>query len=338
MSELDPTTTSEPEGRVLTGFRPTGPLHIGHWFGNVTTMLRLQERHEAFYFVADWHMLTTHYDRTDELPGFVRSLVLDLLAAGIDPERVTLYRQSDVKEVAELTLLLGMVSPLGWLERVPTYKERLRDMAERDVANYGLLGYPVLQTADITIVKGELVPVGEDQVAHLELSRELVRRVNRLSGTEVLIEPRPLLSRSPSVPGSDGRKMSKSLDNTIDVRDDEDTIRTKVRSFITDPNKIRKGDPGRPEICPIFALHGLFSPDIYEWTRENCRSGALGCVDCKTNLADRILAYYAPFRDRRAALDERPQTADEVLGSGATKVRPVVEDTMKAVRAALHLS
>ena len=158
-------------GRVLTGFRPTGPLHVGHWFGNVMNMVRLQEDHEAFYFIADWHMLTTHYDRTDELPGYVRSLVLDLVAAGVDPERVTLYRQSGVKEVAELTLLLGMITPLGWLERVPTYKERLRDMAERDIANLGLLGYPLLQTVDITIVRGQLVPVGEDQVAHLELSR-----------------------------------------------------------------------------------------------------------------------------------------------------------------------
>ena len=197
-------------GRVLTGFRPTGPLHIGHWFGNVVNSVRLQEDHEAFYFIADWHMLTTHYDRTEELPGNVRSIALELVAAGVDPARATFYRQSDVKEVAELNLLLGMITPLGWLERVPTYKERLRDMAERDVANLGLLGYPVLQTVDITIVKGELVPVGEDQVAHLELSREIVRRFDRLYG-DVLVEPRALLSSSPSVPGSDGRKMSKSL-------------------------------------------------------------------------------------------------------------------------------
>jgi tryptophanyl-tRNA synthetase len=324
------------EGRVLTGFRPTGPLHIGHWFGNVMNMVRLQERHEAFYFIADWHMLTTHYERTDELPGNVRSLVLDLVAAGVDPERVTFYRQSDVKEVAELTLLLGMVTPLGWLERVPTYKERLRDMSEREVANFGLLGYPVLQTVDITIVKGELVPVGEDQVAHLELSREIVRRFARLYG-DVLVEPRALLSESPSIPGSDGRKMSKSLDNAIDVRDDEEAIRRKVRSFITDPQKVRLGDPGRPEICPIFSLHALFSQDIYRWTEENCRTGALGCVDCKGNLADRIVTYYAPFRERRDALDATPELAETILAEGRAKVRPVVEETMKAVRSAMSL-
>jgi tryptophanyl-tRNA synthetase len=324
------------KGRVLTGFRPTGPLHVGHWFGNVMNMVRLQEDHEAFYFIADWHMLTTHYDRTAELPGNVRSLALDLVAAGVDPNRVTFYRQSDVKEVAELSLLLGMITPLGWLERVPTYKERLRDMAERDVANIGLLGYPVLQTVDITIVRGELVPVGEDQVSHLELSREIVRRFNRHYG-DVLVEPRALLSKAPSVPGSDGRKMSKSLDNTIDVRDDEDAIRRKVRSFITDPQKVRLGDPGRPEICPIFSLHGLFSPDIYEWTEENCRSGALGCVDCKGNLADRIVAYYAPFRERRDELDRTPEVAETILAEGQAKVRAVVEDTMKAVRGAMSL-
>jgi tryptophanyl-tRNA synthetase len=324
-------------GRVLTGFRPTGPLHIGHWFGNVMNMVRLQDDHEAFYFIADWHMLTTHYDRTADLPGNVRSLVLDLLAAGVDPNRATLYRRSDVKEVAELDLLLGMIAPLGWLERVPTYKERLRDMSEREVANLGLLGYPVLQTTDITIVKGELVPVGEDQVSHLELSREIVRRFNRLYG-DVLVEPQALLSQAPSVPGSDGRKMSKSLDNTIDVRDDEDTIRRKVRGFITDPRKVRLGDPGRPEICPIFALHGLFSADIYEWTRENCRSGALGCVDCKTNLADRIVTYYAPYRGRLAELEATPNVAETVLAEGEAKVRPVVEDTMKAVRSAMNLA
>ena len=312
-------------------------MHVGHWFGNVQNMLRLQQEHECFYFIADWHMLTTHFDRTDELRGYTHELVLDLLGAGIDPERVTLYRQSDVKEVAELTLLLGMVTPLGWLERVPTYKERLRDNAERDIANYGLLGYPLLQTVDITIVKGELVPVGEDQVPHLELSREVVRRFNRLYG-DVLVEPQPLLSETPLIPGSDGRKMSKSLDNVIGVRDEEEQIRAKVRSFITDPQKVRMGDPGRPEICPIFTLHTRFSEDILGWTETSCRSGELGCVPCKTNLADRIVEYYRPFRERRAEIERTPGLVDEVLSEGAAKVRSVVEETMTAVREAMHLS
>jgi tryptophanyl-tRNA synthetase len=337
VSDPNATPSAERKRRVLTGYRPTGPMHVGHWFGNVQNMLRLQEEHECFYFIADWHMLTTHFDRTDELPGYTHELVLDLLAAGIDPERVTLYRQSDVKEVAEMALLLGMITPLGWLERVPTFKERLRDNAERDIANFGLLGYPVLQTVDITIVRGELVPVGEDQVPHLEIAREIVRRFNRLYG-DVLVEPQPLLSEAPLIPGTDGRKMSKSLDNVIGVRDDEDRVRATVRSFITDPEKVRKGDPGRPEICPIFTLHKRFSPDILEQTEADCRTGALGCVQCKTNLADRIVEDLRGFRERREELEHRSGLVEEVLAAGAAQVRPLVEETMKAVRDAMHLS
>ncbi len=310
---------------------------MGHWAGNIENMLRLQEEHECFFFIADWHMLTTHYDRTDELPGFVEELVIDWLAAGIDPERSTIYRQSDLPEVAEMTLLLSMITPLGWLERVPSYKERLRDMSERDSANYGLLGYPVLQTVDIVIVRGELVPVGEDQVAHLEISREIVRRFNRLYG-DVLIEPQPLLSETPLILGSDGRKMSKSLDNYIGVRDDPDAIRAKVRTFVTDPQKIRKGDPGRPEICPVFALHRKFSEDILDWTEANCRSGELGCVDCKTNLADRIVEHFRPYRERRAELEGDAGLVDRVLANGSERVRPVARETLAAVRAAMDFS
>ncbi|HET9672002.1 MAG TPA: tryptophan--tRNA ligase [Actinomycetota bacterium] len=322
-------------GRVLTGFRPTGDLHVGHYAGNVGNAVRLQdEGYGCFYFIADWHMLTTHYDRTDELPSLVEGIALDLMACGIDPGRSVLYRQSDLPEVAEMALLLGMVTPLGWLERVPTYKERLRDMAERDVANFGLLGYPVLQTVDIAIVRGELVPVGEDQVSHLEISREIVRRFNRLFG-DVLVEPQPLLSDFPLVPGSDGRKMSKSLDNAIGLVDDPDTIRAKVRSFITDPQKVRLGDPGRPEICPIFALHTRFSPDIVEWTRDHCRTGELGCVECKTNLADRLIEELRPIRERRAELAAEPGLVEKVLAEGLERARPVVRETLAAVRDAM---
>jgi tryptophanyl-tRNA synthetase len=312
-------------------------MHVGHWFGNVLNMLDLQQTHDCFYFIADWHMLTTDYDRADQLPGRIHGLVLDLLAAGIDPDKVTFYRQSEIPEVAELFLLLGMITPLGWLERVPTYKERLRDLSERDISNFGLLGYPLLQTVDITIVKGELVPVGEDQVVHIELSREIVRRFNRLYG-DVLKEPHALLSNAPLIPGSDGRKMSKSLGNMIGVGDVPDEMRAKIRSFVTDPQKIHLGDPGRPEICPIFALHRQFSHDILEWTEENCRSGALGCVQCKQNLADRVVEYYRPFRERRAELEAQPGLVERVLADGAAKVRPVVDDTMKAVRSAMSFA
>ena len=215
-------------------------------------------------------MLTTDYDRTELLPDRVRGLAADLIAAGIDPERSVIYRQSDLPEVAEMALLLGMLTPLGWLERVPTYKERLRDLAERDISNLGLLAYPVLQTVDITIVEGRYVPVGEDQVSHLEISREIVRRFNRLYG-DVLLEPQALLSSTPLIPGSDGRKMSKSLDNAVGLSDEPDAIRAKVRSFITDPQKVRRGDPGRPEICPIFALQRRFSPEEADRIEVDCR-------------------------------------------------------------------
>jgi tryptophanyl-tRNA synthetase len=322
---------------VLTGYRPTGPLHVGHWFGNIQNMLRLQEEHDAFFFIADWHALTTDYDRTAELPGKVRGLLLDWLAAGIDPDKSTVYRQSDVPEVSELTLLLGMLTPLGWLERVPTFKERLRDLAERDIANYGLLGYPVLQTADISIVKGDLVPVGEDQLPHLELSREIVRRFNRHYG-DVLVEPQALLSEAPLIPGTDGRKMSKSLGNEIGLRDDPETKRKKIKTMVTDPQKIRLGDRGRPEVCPVFALHREFSGDILDQTEAGCRAGTLPCVKCKENLADRLVPYFEPFRSRREELEQTPGLAEEVLANGAAKVRPVVEETMKAVRAAMSLS
>jgi tryptophanyl-tRNA synthetase len=327
-----------PRGRVLTGFRPTGDLHIGHWAGNVGNAVRLQdEGYECFYFVADWHMLTTHYDRTDELSSLVEGIVLDLLACGIDADRSVVYLQSDLPEVAEMALLLGMVTPLGWLERVPTYKERLQDMGEREAANLGLLQYPVLQTVDITIVRGELVPVGRDQVSHLEISREIVRRFNHLYG-EVLVEPQALLSEFPLVPGSDGRKMSKSLDNAIGIAEEPDAIRAKVRSFITDPRKVRLGDPGRPEICPIFALHTRFSPDIVEWTRDHCRSGELGCVDCKTNLADRLIDQLRPIRERRAELAAEPGLVPKVLADGRERVRPIVRETLDAVRDATGFS
>jgi tryptophanyl-tRNA synthetase len=312
---------------------------VGHWAGNIENMLRLQDdpAYECFYFIADWHMLTSHYDRTDELAEWTRGLVLDWLAAGLDPRRCVIYRQSDIPEVAELSLLLGMTTPLGWLERVPSFKERLRDMSEREVANYGLLGYPVLQAADITIVHGALVPVGQDQVAHLELSREIVRRFNSLYG-DVLVEPQPLLSESPMIPGSDGRKMSKSLDNYIGVRDEPDVVRARIRSFITDPKKVRRGDPGRPEICPIFALHRRFSPDDVTAIEATCRTGELGCVDCKSLLAEHVIEAFGPYRERREELEATPGLVEDVLTDGVARARPVARSTLDAVRSAMRFA
>jgi tryptophanyl-tRNA synthetase len=239
--------------------------------------------------------------------------------------------------VGELALLLGMITPLAWLERVPTFKERLRDLAGREIANYGLLGYPLLQTADIAIVRGELVPVGEDQLPHLELSREIVRRFNRFYG-DVLVEPQPLLSEAPMIPGLDGRKMSSSLENDIRLSDHPDAIRSKVKRMVTDPQKVRLGDRGRPEICPVFALHQRVSGDILGQTEAGCRAGTLPCVRCKENLADRLASYFAPFRERRAALEQDADRAGDVLEVGRNKVRPVVEDTMARVREGMHLT
>jgi tryptophanyl-tRNA synthetase len=300
-------------------------------------MLRLQDdpAYDCFYFIADWHMLTTHYDRTEDLRPWTEGLVLDWLAAGIDPAKAVVYRQSDIPEVAQMALLLGMATPLGWLERVPSFKERLRDMAEREVANYGLLGYPVLQAVDIAIVRGELVPVGQDQVAHLELSREIVRRFNNIYG-DVLLEPQALLSSTPLIPGSDGRKMSKSLDNYIGVRDDAETIRATVRTFITDPLKVRMGDPGRPEICPIFAMHHVFSPAAHvEEVASGCRAGTLGCVADKADLADRIIEYFRPYRERREQLEAEPGIVQKVLTEGADRARPIAQATLESVRSAM---
>ena len=319
---------------MLTGYRPTGPIHLGHWFGNIQNMRRLQEEQDAFFFIADWHALTTDYDRAEKLPETIRTVVLDWLAAGLDPQRSTIYKQSDIPEVAEFALLLGMLVPLGWLERVPTYKERLRDMADREIQTYGFLGYPVLQTADIAIVRGELVPVGEDQVPHLELAREIVRRFNALYG-DLLVEPQATLSETPRIPGIDGRKMSSSLGNDIRPGDDPETMRAKAKKMITDPQKIRMGDPGRPEICPVFSLHTQFSLDILDETEAGCRAGTLGCVDCKMNLADRMIGYFQPFQAKRAELG--PADADAALEEGHRRVRPVVEQTMDSVRTAMHL-
>jgi tryptophanyl-tRNA synthetase len=344
MARIDPIASSSPaagsgarQARVLTGYRPTGPLHVGHWFGNVQNMLQLQEEHDAYFFIADWHALTTNYEDTSMLPEFVRGLVLDWLAAGLDPKLSTIYLQSQLPEVAELALLLGMITPLSWLERVPTFKERLRDMSEREIANYGLLGYPLLQTADIVIVQGELVPVGEDQLPHLELSREIVRRFNRLYG-DILVEPKPLLSETPLVPGVDGRKMSSSLGNDIRLQDEPDNVRQKVKRMVTDPQKVRLGDRGRPEVCPVFALHRRVSADILDQTEAGCRAGTLPCVQCKSNLAERIVEYFAPFRDRRGALEREPERVAEALSLGSDKVRPVVEETMASVREGMKLA
>jgi len=322
--------------RVVTGYRPTGRLHIGHLFGNVGSMLDLQATHECFFFVADWHALTTDYESPSKIAENAKDVVLDWIAAGVDPFRATIYKQSDIPEVAELALVLSMITPLSWLERNPTYKEQQRELAGRELGTHGFLGYPVLQCADIAIVGGELVPVGEDQLPHLELTREILRRFNRLYGP-VFAEPQAMLTDARRVPGPDGRKMSVSYDNVIWLDDPHDRIDEVVHSAITDPAKVRKGDPGDPEICNVYHWWRFFFPDESLRVANTCRDGSLGCVEDKRAFADRLAEHLAGFRERRADLGVKHGMAEEVLAAGRAKMRPIVEETLVRVREAMGL-
>ncbi len=328
-----------PKKRVLTGYRPTGRLTLGHWFGNLLAMRELQDRYEAFYFVADWHALTSDWQDTHAIRQYTEEMVLDWIAAGIDPDKSTIYRQSDVPEVAELTMYLSMVAPMTWLERVPSYKEQREQIAEKDLGNVGFFLYPLMQAADITIVRGDMVPVGEDQLPHLELTREVVRRFNNQYG-DLLPEPDALIAKEGArVPGTDGRKMSKSYGNAIYLSESEEETAAKVMSMITDPARKLKTDPGNPDICPLQQIHKLVASDpaeIAEWDRC-CRVAECGCVAHKRKLVEDLNGYLREFRTRRAELSATPGYAWEVLAAGAAKVRPEVEDLMGDVRRAMHV-
>lgn len=325
--------------RVLTGYRPTGRLTLGHWFGNLLNMREMQDDYEAYYFVADWHALTSDWQDTHAIRQYTEEMVLDWVAAGIDPGKSVIYRQSDVPEVAELTMYLSMVTPMSWLERVPSYKEQREQISEKDLGNVGFFLYPLMQAADITIVRGDVVPVGEDQLPHLELTREVVRRFNNQYG-ELLPEPGALIAKEGArVPGTDGRKMSKSYGNAIYLSETEDETRAKVMGMITDPARKLKTDPGNPDICPLHQIHKLVSPDpsaIAEWDRC-CRAADCGCVAHKKALVEDLNDYLREFRTRRAELDAEPGYAWEVLAAGAERVRPEVESLMADVRRAMHV-
>ena len=322
--------------RVLTGYRPTGRLHLGHMVGNLQNMLDLQSKYECHFFVADWHALTTDYADTTNLIDFSYEMVLDWLAFGLDPEKSVIYRQSDVPEVAELALYLGMLTPLAWLERNPTYKEQLAELKNKEITTYGFLGYPVLQAADILIVHGDLVPVGEDQLPHLELSREIARRWNYLYG-DYLKEPQAILSKGKRMPGTDGRKMSKSYNNAIFLTDEPDQIYKKVQKMVTDPARVRRSDPGHPDVCSVFAVHQIFTTDEIKKIETECREAVIGCTDCKKLLAVSISEALADFRGRRLELSERPELAEEVLQEGGVRARRIADETMKEVRSRMHL-
>lgn len=325
--------------RVLTGYRPTGRLTLGHWFGNLQNMIRLQDDYDAHYFVADWHALTSDWQDTSAIRRYTEEMVLDWLAAGIDPDKATIYRQSDVPEVAELTLYLTMVTPMPWLERVPSYKEQREQITEKDLGNVGFFLYPLLQAADITIVRGDLVPVGEDQLPHLELTREVVRRLNATYGEGLLVEPQALVEKEGArVPGTDGRKMSKSYGNAIYLAESAEETAKKVMGMMTDPARKRRDDVGDPDICPLHQIHKLTGDrgEIERYDRE-CRSAEVGCVEHKRALVEDLNGYLAGFRERREELAGNPAVAWEVLAAGAEKVRPVAREVLDGVRAAMHV-
>ena len=317
--------------------RPTGPLHLGHLVGALRNWVALQEEYDCFYAIVDWHALTTDYADTRAIRDSTREIALDWMAVGLDPDKCHLFVQSDVKEHAELHLLLSMIVPLPWLERVPTYKEQQRELRDKELSTHGFLGYPLLQTADILIYKADVVPVGEDQVPHLELSREIARRFNTIY-REVFPEPQARLTRSPRLPGTDGRKMSKSYDNAIFLGDSPKTVKKKVEGMLTDPRRTHRHIPGNPEVCPVFATHGVFSSEeTVGWASSGCRSAAIGCRDCKAALHESLLSELRPIHERRAELAADRERVAEALRRGAEQARKVAGRTMDQVRRAMRI-
>lgn len=322
--------------------RPTGKIHLGNYMGALANWVKLQDsgQYDCYFFIADWHALTTDYADTANFLSNTREVILDYLAAGLDPARSVLFVQSHVPVHAELYLLLGMITSIGWLERVPSYKEQQENLVGKDLSTYGFLGYPLLQAADILMYQPKYVPVGQDQVAHVELTREVARRFNnlyKLGGREVLPEPDALLTPSPKLPGTDGRKMSKSYGNTIMLSDPEPEVRQKLKTMVTDPARIRRKDPGDPDKCPVGDLHKVFStPETLAKVYEGCRSAGIGCIECKGWAADALVQILNPIRERRARFT--PDEVEDILKDGSDRARTRAEQTMVEVRAAMQLT
>lgn len=323
--------------RVLSGMQPSGYLHIGNLVGALQNWIRLTDQYECYYFIADWHALTSQYADTSRIKDYVQDMLINWLAAGLDPEKSTIFIQSHVPEHAELHLLLSMITPLGWLERVPSYKEKQMELKDKDLNTYGFLGYPLLQAADILLYKANFVPVGGDQIPHLEITREICRRFNNFYG-EVFPEPEGLLTEFPKVPGLDGRKMSKTYNNCIYLSDPPEEVETKIKTMMTDPQRIRRSDPGNPELSPVYQLHKVFSSkEEQEEVAHGCRTASIGCLDCKKVLIKNIFHILEPIWERRRGLLERPEVLNEMVIKGSEKAREIAGATMAEVKEAVAL-
>jgi len=323
--------------RVLSGMRPTGRLHLGNYLGALDNWVRFQDEYECYFFIADWHALTTDYADTHEIRANIRELAVDMLASGIDPARSTLFVQSAVPEHAELHLLFSMFTPVPWLERVPTYKEKQQEDTTKDLSTYGFLGYPVLMAADILIYKAHVVPVGVDQVPHLELTREIARRFNTLY-RPVFPEPQPKHTEVPKLLGTDGHKMSKSRGNTIELGEAPEAIAAKIKPMVTDPARKRRTDPGNPDVCPVYDYHRVFSPPATQGeAAQGCRTAGIGCLDCKGMLLRHLLPALAPIRERRLELARDPGRVEEVLREGSKRAQQAAAATMAEVRDAMQI-
>ena len=323
--------------RVLSGMRPTGQLHLGHLVGALANWKKLQDEYECFFMVADYHALMSEYERPERIREWSYDNVSDWIAYGIDPARSVIFRQSDVTEHAELFTLLAIITPLGWLERVPTYKEQLREVQGRDLTTYGFLGYPVLQAADILLYKAHAVPVGEDQLPHLELTRELVRRLHALRKAQIFPEPKALLTEAPKLLGTDGRKMSKSYGNTLDLAAPPEVIRGTVQKMFTDPKRIKMTDPGHPEACNVCNYWKVFAPDRYERLWEECRTAKRGCVQNKRELAEQLVQETEPFRAMRKRYAGQTGEIERILRDGAAKARTIARETLADVKRAFGI-
>jgi tryptophanyl-tRNA synthetase len=339
------------KGRILSGMRPTGKLHLGNYVGALRNWVRLQDEYDCFFFIADWHALTTDYADTKDIKQNSLEVMIDYLAAGLDPDRSTLFIQSHVPQHAELHLLFSMITPLGWLERVPTYKEQRENINDKDLSTYGFLGYPLLQSADILMYQANFVPVGEDQVPHVELTREVARRFNQFYPPKVsrecrdsqrvfvFPEPKPLLTPAAKLPGTDGRKMSKSYGNTILLSEPEASLRAKLKTMVTDPARVRRSDPGNPDVCPVGDLHKIFSSaETMAKVYDGCRTAGIGCIECKKWAADSLWEVLSPIQERRARYEVDPKLAWDLLEDGSAKARTAAESTMDEVRDAANLS